>query len=376
MSAVATVLLKEVASFIRGITFKPDDVVQVGSDRSVACMRTKNVQSQLDMSDVWGVPESLVRRDDQFLVAGDILVSSANSWNLVGKCCWIPELPWRATFGGFISVLRGNSAKIDPRYLYHWFSSPRVQSTVRSFGQQTTNISNLNIDRCLRLPLPLPLLPVQRRIAEVLDKADALRTKRRTALARLGILTQSIFLDMFGDPAMNPKGICKQPLGELLKLKSGEFLPAAEMVKSGKYAVLGGNGISGFHDEYKFEEPQIVIGRVGAYCGCVHVSPPKSWVTDNALYVSARHPDVLFGYLVHALTHAHLNQYASKFGQPLVSGSRIYPVQILVPPKEEQKEFVARATHAQELKCAHEASQNQFDALFSSLQYRAFQGEV
>jgi len=65
---------------------------------------------------------------------------------------------------------------------------------------------------------------------------------------------------------MNPKGIRKQPLGELIRLKSGDFLPAAEMAESGTYPVLGGNGISGFHDQYKFEEPQIVIGRVGAYC--------------------------------------------------------------------------------------------------------------
>jgi type I restriction enzyme S subunit len=227
-----------------------------------------------------------------------------------------------------------------------------------------------------QIVVPLPSLPEQRRIAEILDKADALRARRRAALAQLDTLTQSIFLDMFGDPATNPKGIRKQPLGELIKLKSGDFLPAAEMAESGTYPVLGGNGISGFHDQYKFEEPQIVIGRVGAYCGCVHVSPAKSWITDNALYVSERHPDLLFDYLVQALTLAHLNQYASQFGQPLVSGSRIYPVHVLVPPREAQHEFVARATRLQELKRTQEMSHNQFDVLFASLQHRAFQGEL
>ena len=57
-----------------------------------------------------------------------------------------------------------------------------------------------------RSKIPLPPLPEQRRIAEILDKADALRAKRRAALAQLDTLTQSIFLDMFGDPATNPKG--------------------------------------------------------------------------------------------------------------------------------------------------------------------------
>ena len=62
------------------------------------------------------------------------------------------------------------------------------------------------IESSVKSKLPLPPLPEQRRIAEILDKADALRAKRRAALAQLDTLTQSIFLDMFGDPATNPKG--------------------------------------------------------------------------------------------------------------------------------------------------------------------------
>ena len=125
---------------------------------------------------------------------------------MASKCCWIPPLPWRATFGGFVSVLRANPKKVESRYLFRWFSSGRIQATVRSFGQQTTNISNLNIERCLNQSLFLPSLSEQRRIAAILDRADELRAKRRAALARLDTLTQAIFLDMFGDPATNPKG--------------------------------------------------------------------------------------------------------------------------------------------------------------------------
>ena len=61
--------------------------------------------------------------------------------------------------------------------------------------------------------IPLPPLAEQRRIAEILDKADALRAKRRAALAQLDTLTQSIFLDMFGDPAMNPKDWPTETIG-------------------------------------------------------------------------------------------------------------------------------------------------------------------
>jgi type I restriction enzyme S subunit len=264
---------------------------------------------------------------------------------------------------------------VHPGYFAHFFKTPEYRRRVSALaaGANINNLRNEHLDGML---IPLPPLPEQKHIADILDKADALRAKRRAALAQLDTLAQSIFLNMFGDPSTNPKGIHRQPLGELIKLKSGDFLPAAAMAESGTYPVLGGNGISGFHDQYKFEEPQIVIGRVGAYCGCVHVSPAKSWITDNALYVSERHPDLLFDYLVHALTHAHLNQYASQFGQPLVSGSRIYPVHVLVPPKSAQQEFVSRAAGVRDLKRTQEMSQNQFDALFASLQHRAFRGEL
>src|SRR5215469_15327586 len=68
---------------------------------------------------------------------------------------------------------------------------------VRSFGQQTTNISNLNIERCLQLAIPMPSLDEQRRIAALLDRADELRAKRRTALTQLDALVESVFVNFF-----------------------------------------------------------------------------------------------------------------------------------------------------------------------------------
>jgi type I restriction enzyme S subunit len=228
-----------------------------------------------------------------------------------------------------------------------------------------------------KMKIPVPPKPSERwRIAEVLDRAETLRAKRRAALAQLDTLTQSIFLDLFGDPATNSKGIRKEALGEVIKLKSGEFLPATEMAETGTFPVFGGNGINGYHDQYMFEDRQVIIGRVGVYCGCVHVSPPRSWVTDNALYVSERKTDLEFSYLAYALTYADLNQYASQSGQPLISGSRIYPVEILVPPLPLQREFASRVAAVDKLKAAHRASLAEMDTLFASLLHRTFRGEL
>ena len=75
-------------------------------------------------------------------------------------------------------------------------------------------------------------------------------------------------------------------VGKILTLSSGKFLPAKEMDENGIYSVYGGNGINGHHNKYLFEEPQLCIGRVGVKCGCVHLTEPKSWITDNALYIT------------------------------------------------------------------------------------------
>ena len=205
-----TVQLGEHAALIRGVTFKPTEKCAPEDDGAVVCMRTKNIQANLDQADLIAVPSNVVKSPEKMLSEGDILVSSANSWNLVGKCCQVRDLLFPSTAGGFISILRPTTNDLDAEYLYRWFSSDEVQKTLRSFGNQTTNISNLNHKRTLKLQIPLPPLSEQKRIGRILDAADALRVKRRETLAQLDVLLQSTFLDMFGDPVTNPMGWAKR----------------------------------------------------------------------------------------------------------------------------------------------------------------------
>ncbi|MCV7530057.1 restriction endonuclease subunit S [Micrococcus luteus] len=175
--APAGPVLGDVAAFVRGVTFKPADV----SDEGVPVMRTKNVQRHLDLSDVIRIPADLIKNEGKYLRSGDTLVSSANSYNLVGKCCFVGELPERSAIGGFVAALRPGPG-VDPVFLHHWFNSDRIQETVRSFGNQTTNISNLNIKRTLTLRLPDVPLAVQREFAAVVAKIDAQRERIERAL--------------------------------------------------------------------------------------------------------------------------------------------------------------------------------------------------
>lgn len=399
MPAFTTVPLGEIANFVRGITFKPDDVVPVGSTGSAACMRTKNVQANLDLTDVWGVPLSFVKRKNQFLEAGDILVSSANSWNLVGKCCFIPELPWPATFGGFVTVLRSQHPKMDPRFLYRWFNSDKVQATVRSFGQQTTNISNLNIDRCLSLPVPFPPLAEQRRIAEVLDRAEALRAKRREALAQLDTLTQAIFLDLFGDPIANPQRFPVVPLADLIEpqrpITYGILKPGPDQTVGVPYVRVvdmkdGGIDCSGLrktsgeiaaaYRRSKLKGGDLLLSIRG-HVGRLATTPPEldgANITQDTARLSVAGASSVF--VRECLRTAQLQRWMDRHTKGVaVRGINLGDVKIMpiiTPPMESQDRFAAQVQAIESLRKVHLASLQSTDALFVSLQDRAFKGTL
>ncbi|MDH4763986.1 restriction endonuclease subunit S [Pseudomonas sp. CBMAI 2609] len=214
--------LSEVISFIRGVTFTPEDQVEPFSEGSTVVMRTKNIQvAGLDQSNLIAVPSGFVRRKEQELREGDILVSSANSWELVGKASYVPKLTYEATAGGFISIVRAKESRVDSRYLYHWVACPATQHKIRHCGRQTTNISNLDVGRFQDLEIPLPPLPEQKRIAAILDKADAIRRKRQQAIQLADDFLRAVFLDIFGDPVTNPKGWPLKRFGEVGTWSSG-----------------------------------------------------------------------------------------------------------------------------------------------------------
>ena len=93
--------------------------------------------------------------------------------------------------------------ELDTRYLLRYFLANSQK--IEAMGKGAT-VKGVTLDQLRSLQIPCPPLPEQRRIAAILDKADALRAKRRQAIAKLDLLLQSVFLEMFGDPVTNPKG--------------------------------------------------------------------------------------------------------------------------------------------------------------------------
>lgn len=263
--------------------------------------------------------------------------------------------------------------RLDRRYLAYFLRQPDMVdfANSRSTG---ANLPRLSPKALAEFEIPLPPLDEQKRIAAILDQADELRCKRQRAIDRLNQLGQAIFHEQFGDPATNPHGFPAVALGDLIKVSSGAGLIASDQ-KGGVYPVYGGNGVNGWHDDFTVPAGTIVIGRVGVYCGAVHVTDRPAWVTDNALVVSLKRP-VNPTYLAAALKIANLNQYAGRSAQPLVSGSRIYPIEILNPPSGKQDLYETKIRQFEVISGEYAEARRSSNSLFSALQYRAFQGEL
>jgi type I restriction enzyme, S subunit len=168
-------------------------------------------------------------------------------------------------------------------------------------------------------------------------------------------------------------------LGEVFKVSSGKGLKVNNL-QGGNFPVYGGNGINGYHTEYLIESPKLIIGRVGVKCGVTHITKPKSWVTDNALIVEPIISDFDMKFFKLKLEYENLNKLSVSTAQPVISGSKIYEYEILLPPLPEQQLIVS---HIEELlsdlengKQQLHTAQQQLKVYRQSLLKWAFEGKL
>jgi type I restriction enzyme S subunit len=179
-------------------------------------MNNITAEGQLDWSKIRRVPVPPRGIGDLIVEPGDILFNHTNSPDLVGKAAYFPGHAEPVTFSNHFLRLRPQPNMLDGRYLARWLAYQWQRRTFQGMCRQWVNQATVSKDHLLALCLPLPPFNEQRRIAAILDAADALRTRRRAALNKLDTLAQSIFIEMFGEPAMNPKCFPVSGLGSMI----------------------------------------------------------------------------------------------------------------------------------------------------------------
>ncbi|WP_353237623.1 restriction endonuclease subunit S [Limnohabitans sp.] len=170
--------LGNVCEIVRGITFPSSKKQTSRSSDVVACLRTSNVQSEIDWDDLIFIEPGFVGREDQWVQKGDTMISMANSYELVGKVALVRDVRERATFGGFIAAIRPHV--LEPEYLYLLLRSPYMQAQMRVTASQTTNIANISLGGMRPIPTPIPPKEEQTQIVAKVDELMALCDKLET----------------------------------------------------------------------------------------------------------------------------------------------------------------------------------------------------
>lgn len=299
------------------------------------------------------------------------------------------------------------SEKVFPSYLRHVLvGDPFHQQFMQTVSGVGGSLLRARPAFVASIQIPLPPLEEQRRIAAILDQAETLRTQRRTALALLDSLTQSLFLDMFGDPVANDRGWPKVTVNDFVAgFESGKSLVADDEEDSAsKYRVLKVSAVTSL--EYKPEKskavptdyapPQSHIVRAG---DLLFSRANTSELIGATAYVEATPdnlllPDKLWRFVWHAPATAaplyvmHLFRQR-KFRQEIaqrasgtsgsmknISQEKVLSIQVGNPPLPLQQTFATRIASIEALKATHRRALAALDALFASLQQRAFTGQL
>ena len=287
--------------------------------------------------------------------------------------------------------------KVESRYLYHFLR------TVDFYELATaTTVPALRKSELKRLLIPLPSLPEQGRIARILDKADALRVKRRASIAQLDTLGEFIYLDMFGDPRRDPIRWPFVPLERVVRdtklglvrgsqevgpqfpfpyvrmnaiTRSGELQLAGVLFTHATNTELANYRLEPEDFLFNTRNSEELVGKTALYRGGgVHLF-------NNNLMRIRFGPEVDPEFVAAAFKTKFIQHELDQRKSGTTNVFAIYykdlrSVPLPLPPIELQRAFRRRIGAVEKLKAVQRGMRAELDALFASLQHRAFRGEL
>jgi type I restriction enzyme S subunit len=285
-----------------------------------------------------------------------------------------------------MKILKADPEKADIRFLYY-----RMLKT----GIDTTLHKRYWISKYSKIKIPLPPLDQQKKIAAILDAADAYRQKTKALLSKYDELTQSLFLDMFGDPVTNPKGWEKKKFNEVGSLDRGKSKHRprnAPELLGGEYPLIQTGDVAnsaGYITQFTSTYSELGLSqskmwKAGTLCITIAANIAKTGI----LTFDACFPDSVVGFIPNQKTNNEFIQMWISFLQKILEDTAPESAQkninlailrnldVIFPPIDLQNQFAERVQAIEEQKAQAEVSLAKAEDLFNSLLQKAFKGEL
>lgn len=296
-----------------------------------------------------------------------------------------------------VALFKFRNSDILNKYFYYFLGSDltkrQFENKSRGGTQKFVSLKNIR-----ELILPLPPLTEQQKIAEILDAADALRQKDQQLIAHYEQLGQSLFLEMFGDPVVNPKGWEVKSLSDItLKITDGEH-QNPPLTDSGFHLIMAKNVLS---DTVSFDNPKYVspenyskyirkcnpekgdvllVSRGATVGRCTIVRTCKPFCLMGSVILVKVGQSMLGSYLAHIFKHKNFSKklvnVSSASAQQAIYISHLKKLKLPLPPIHLQNQFANRITAIEAQKQQAQQNLEQSEKLFNSLLQRAFKGEL
>lgn len=209
------------------------------------------------------------------LQKNDVVINNTNSSELVGKTAF-----WKGGSGNYVlsnhmTIIRiFKQSNIDPKFLSRYFHYLWTKRFFKNICQDHINQSSVSLERLREIEIPLPPLPVQSRIVEILERVDALRFLRTQADAETQKLLQSVFYKMFGDPVRNEKGWEVESIGNVTTHVSSGATPR------GGAEVYEKSGIE-FIRSQNVHMNRLICDDIAFIPENIHQNMKRSWVKNG-----------------------------------------------------------------------------------------------
>lgn len=325
----------DVCDYVRGITYNKSQEAKTPNGNAHKVLRANNItlhRNTLNFDDVKLVSTDVFVKPNQHLYEGDILMcAGSGSKEHVGKVAYIFQ-DMDYTFGGFMAVVRCKET-IHPRYMFHILTSDYFSNHL-DVQINSSTINNINNQVMQSFAFPLPPLPVQEAIVNILDRFAVYAAELQAELQ-----ARQQQYNYYCDTLLSFEGredVQWKKLGEVLKIKNGRDY---KHLNNGNVPVYGSGGVMTYVDTQVYDKPSVLIPRKGSIDKLYYVDCPF-WNVDTIFYTEINASIVIEKYVFYILQKEHLEKLNTGGGVPSLTQKVLNGVVIPIPPLSEQQRIV------------------------------------